>query len=589
MDSLQTMKESAPTAANTDPAVLAENPAKSQRRQVMLNSGILQNAILNSANVTIIATDEKGIIELFNVGAERMLGYRAIDIVNKTNPGDLLDLDELMALTDALNLEFGTLINPGFETLAFKASRGIEDSYELTYICKDGSRLPAVISITALTDQEGVRIGYLLIGTNDCLRKRVEAELTSAKVAAEKASIAKSEFLVRMSHEVRTPLNVILGFAQLMESSVPPSPPSQTQNLKQILIAGRYLLDLSNGILDLALVESGEAALTHEPVSLAEVMLECRAMIEPRALKRRIGITFPRFEAPCFVKADRTRVKQVLINLLVNAIKYNNPGGAVAVQHTNTHANTNTVGGTSKSSPPTSIRINVRDTGPGMPPELLAQLFQPFNRLGRETGEEPGSGIGLVVSRQLVELMGGTIGVDSVVGEGSVFWIELQTAAAPEALPVTQQIAPVSVTPLVTVGAAVRTLLYVEDNLANLKLVQQIIARRPDLRLLYAPNATLGIESAGINQPALILMDINMPGLNGMDAMKILRRHPSTAHIPIIALSANAMPQDIEKGMEAGFFNYVTKPIHVGRFIEAVDAALHFSQITAGEAGAVQP
>ena len=583
------MNKSAPIIADTDPAVPAEVPAKDQRLQAMLKSGILQNAILNSANVTIIATDEKGIIELFNVGAERMLGYRAIDIVNKTNPGDLLDLDELMALADALSLEFGTLIHPGFETLAFKASRGIEDSYELTYICKDGSRLPAVISITALTDHEGVCIGYLLIGTNNCLRKRVEGELTSAKVAAEKASIAKSDFLVRMSHEVRTPLNVILGFAQLMESGVPPPPPSQTQNLKQILIAGRYLLDLSNGILDLALVESGQAALTQEPVSLAEVMLECRAMIEPQAIKRRIGITFPRFETPCFVKADRTRVKQVLMNLLVNALKYNKPGGAVAVQCAHTRANTNTVADTSTSSPPTFIRITVRDTGPGMAPEQLTQLFQPFNRLGREAGEEPGSGIGLVVSRQLVELMGGNIDAESVVGEGSVFWIELQTAATPEPLPATQQIAPVSVTPLITAGPPVRTLLYVEDNLANLRLVQQIIARRPDLRLLYAPNATLGIESALANQPALILMDINMPGLNGIDAMKILRRDPSTAHIPIIALSAKAMPGDIETGMEAGFFNYVTKPIYVGRFLEAVDAALRFSQLTAGEAATVQP
>ncbi len=571
------MNKSAPTFANTDAALLAEQPSTDQRQQALLKSGVLQNAILNSTNVTIIATDEEGIIQFFNLGAERMLGYQSADVVNKTNPSDFHDLDELMMRAEALSLEFGTLINPGFETLAFKASRGIDDGYELNYICKDGSRLPAVISITALGNEAGTRIGYLLIGTNNCLRKNLEVELTTAKVAAEKASIAKSDFLVRMSHEVRTPLNVILGFAQLMASGVPPPPPSQTQNLNQILIAGRYLLELSNGILDLAMVGSGSAPLTNEPVSLADVMLECRAMIEPQAAKRRIGITFPRFESPCFVIGDRTRIKQVLMNLLVNAIKYNKPGGAVAVQQTSARS--------SSSSPLASIRLTVRDTGPGMAPEQLAQLFQPFNRLGREAGEEPGHGIGLVVSKQLVELMGGDIDAESVVGEGSVFWIELQTTSAPEPVIATQETAPAVAAPPVAAGTSVRTLLYVEDNLANLKLVQQIIARRPDLRLLYAPNATLGIESAGVNQPELILMDINMPGLSGIDAMKILRRHPSTAHIPIIALSANAMPHDIEKGLEAGFFNYVTKPIHVGRFIEAVDAALHFSKLTSGDSG----
>jgi CheY-like chemotaxis protein len=372
-----------------------------------------------------------------------------------------------------------------------------------------------------------------------------------------------------MSHELRTPLNAILGFAQLMESGSPAPTPSQKRNLEQILKAGWYLLELINEILDLALIESGKVTLSSEPVSLAEVMLECRAMIEPQARKRGVGMTFPRFENPFFVKADRTRVKQVLINLLFNAIKYNKPGGAVAVECTLVS--------------PGSIRISVRDTGAGLAPEQLAQLFQPFNRLGKEAGVEEGTGIGLVVTKRLVELMGGTIGADSAVGVGSVFWIELSRASAPQ-LTVRENEGAAPVQPRVPDGTPLRTLLYVEDNPANLELVEQLIARRPDLRLLSAADGDLGIEFARAYQPAVILMDINLPGISGIEALKILRADPSTAHIPIIALSANAVPHDIAKALEAGFFHYLTKPIKVNQFMDALDAALKFSHTTPGHA-----
>ncbi len=215
-----------------------------------------------------------------------------------------------------------------------------------------------------------------------------------------------------MSHELRTPLNAILGFAQLMESDSPPPTPSQKASIDQILKAGWYLLELINEILDLAIIESGKLSLSLEPVSLVEVMLECQAMIEPQAQKRGIQMTFPQFDIPWFVNADRTRVKQVLINLLSNAIKYNREQGTVEVK--------------CAASTPERIRISVKDTGAGLPPEKLAQLFQPFNRLGQEGSAEEGTGIGLVVSKRLVELMGGVIGVESTVGVGSVFWIELR-------------------------------------------------------------------------------------------------------------------------------------------------------------------
>ncbi|SCY05957.1 PAS domain S-box-containing protein [Nitrosospira sp. Nl5] len=242
-------------------------------------------------------------------------------------------------------------------------------------------------------------------------RKLIEVELTKAKTDAEKANLAKSDFLSSMTHELRSPLNVMLGFTQLMESGSPAPTPTQMTMLKEIAGAGWYLLELINKILDLSAIESGKLVVSQEPVCMAEVLCECQTMSEPQAQERGIRVTFPPQDTQLYVKADRTRVKQVLINLLSNAIKYNRDGGTVEV---GCHALESG-----------RIRISVKDTGPGLPPEKLAQLFQQFNRLGQETGSVEGTGIGLVVTKQLVELMGGTIGVESTVGVGSMFWFEL--------------------------------------------------------------------------------------------------------------------------------------------------------------------
>ena len=553
------MSETASAHAAAAPAALADGGDLS-RQQALLKAGALQNAILTSANFSIIATDEKGIIQLFNVGAERMLGYQAAEVVNKIRPSDIHDPEEVQVRAEALSAELGTSIESGFEALAFKASRGIEDDYELTYICKDGSRFPAVVSITALRDDDKDIIGYLLIGTDNSVRKQVEVELKAAMAAAEKANLAKSDFLSSMSHELRTPLNAILGFAQLVETGSPLPTPGQKRSIEQILQAGWYLLELINEILDLALIESGKATLSSEAVSLSEVIVECRSMIEPQAHKRGIVLSFP-VAGACFVRADRTRFKQVLINLLFNAIKYNRPQGSVVVECTPA-AND-------------SLRICVRDTGAGLTADQLAQLFQPFNRLDKEAGSEEGTGIGLVVTKRLVELMGGRIGAESTVGVGSAFWVELPLTTAPQ-LAGAESAPAALVAPLA--NATPRTLLYVEDNPANLELVEQLVARRPELRLISAADGDIGVEFARAYQPELILMDINLPGLSGVEAMKILRADPATAHIPIIALSANAVPRDIEKALSAGFFNYITKPIKVSSFMDALDAALDFAK-----------
>ena len=375
-----------------------------------------------------------------------------------------------------------------------------------------------------------------------------------------------------MSHELRSPLNAILGFAQLMESGSPLPTPTQKGSIDQILHAGWYLLELINEILDLALIESGKLSLSMEPTSLSEVLLECQAMIEPQAQKRDLRMSFPQFDGPCFIQADRTRLKQVLVNLLSNAIKYNRAGGTIEVRCRAITAQ--------------RIRISVQDSGEGLSSEKLAQLFQLFNRLGQEASAEEGTGIGLVVSKRLVELMEGEIGAQSTVGVGSVFWIDLNLASAPQlAISANEPLAPPHAP--VQPSVALRTLLYVEDNRANLELVAQLIARRPDMRLLSAGDGMRGITLARIHQPDVILMDINLPGISGIQALKILREDPVTAHIPVLALSANAMPRDIEKGLAAGFFRYLTKPIKLDEFMEALDTGLEFAQ--AGSEDAVLP
>ena len=684
-------------------SIMRDISVRKQVEDALLKAGALQRAIFNSANFSSIATDAKGVIQIFNVGAERMLGYSAADVMNIITPADISDSDEVIARAEALSHELGTPIQPGFEALAFKASRGIEDIYELTYIRKDGTRFPALVSVTALRDANENIIGYLLIGTDNTARKHVEAEqkkldqrlrdqqfytrslieanidalittdpfgiitdvnkqmerltgctrdeligapfknyfteperaeagikmvlsknkvtnyeltafarngnetvvsynattfydrdrnlqgvfaaardiserilldtalqennieLKTARQAAEKANLAKSDFLSSMSHELRSPLNAILGFAQLMDTSAPPPSPAQKSSIKQILQAGWYLLELINEVLDLALIESGKLSISPEPISLNEVLGVCEDMIQPLADKNSIRIVFTQPDNNYFVCADRTRFKQVMINLLSNAIKYNRVGGSVEIS--------------TKAVSDSRIRISVQDTGEGLSADKLSQLFQPFNRLGQEAGLEEGTGIGLVVSKRLVELMDGEIGAQSTVGVGSVFWIELILTHEPECEAYNTEHAFINRAILPNDGQS--TLLYVEDNPANLLLVEKLLERRPDISLFTAGNGTSGVEMARLLLPEVILMDINLPGISGIEAMQILTTDSTTAHIPVIAISANAMPRDIEKGLDAGFFRYLTKPIKVNELIDTLDVVLAHAKASA--------
>ena len=435
--------------------------------------------------------------------------------------------------------------------------------HEFRFLHADGSYHWAANRGQTEYDAAGRGIRHFGVTMDVTARKRVELDLNRAVIAAEDANRAKSDFLASMSHELRTPLGAILGFAQLLDSGSPPAAPAQKRSIDQILKAGWYLLDLINEILDLALVESGKLSLSLEAVELSEVLSECGTMLGPLAHSRNISMSFARIDSPWSVYADRTRFKQILVNLLSNAIKYNTSGGSVEVECKLVGAQ--------------RLRVAIRDGGDGLAPERLSELFQPFNRLGQEEGSETGTGIGLVMCKRLVELMGGAIGMESTLGKGSVFWIELDLAAAIHKM-VVPQLAVHEVDRAEVTGQDVRTLLYVEDNPANLLLVEALVSSRPEIRMFSARDGIVGVEMAQNIRPDAILMDINLPGISGIQALILLKADPATAHIPIVALSANAMPREIQKGLAAGFFRYLTKPFKVDELLKTLDDALNIAK-----------
>lgn len=446
---------------------------------------------------------------------------------------------------------------------------GLTQSCELRMVAHDGTGFWAHLEASIAQNADGAALHRVVL-TDISDRIRLDQalhennlELENARKVADKANRAKSEFLSSMSHELRSPLNAILGFAQLMESGSPPPTLMQKDRIDHILQAGWYLLELINEILDLALVESGNLSLSLETLSLADVLSDCTSMIQPLAEQNGIQVSIAQFDRPCFVHADRTRLTQLVLNLLSNAVKYNRVGGTVEVTFDSVASG--------------RLRISVRDSGKGLSAEKLAQLFEPFNRLGQEASAIEGTGIGLVVCKRLIEMMDGAIGVESTVGTGSVFWIELNLSATTSLTTVVDEPMALQAMPLLH-GSRLHTLLYVEDNPANLTLVEQLLARRADLILLSAMDGAQGVALARSQQPDVILLDINLPGLSGLEVLRILREDPATRTIPVLAISANAMPGDIEKGLAAGFLRYLTKPIKVKELMQALNLALEVAQ-----------
>ena len=412
------------------------------------------------------------------------------------------------------------------------------------------------VSVFRVGEPQLRQVAVLLSDTTE--RKRVERALETARTEAEAANRAKSDFLLSMSHELRSPLSAMLGFAQLVEAGTPAPTPMQQDSLHQILRAGWYLLGLINEILDLTTIESGKTVLSSQSMSLQDVLDDCQAMIEPQAQGGGIRIAFPCIEQPCFVRADPTRTKQVLINLLSNAIKYNRSAGLVTVRCTR--------------SAEQRVRVSVEDTGAGLSAAQLAQLFQPFNRLGEEYGSEPGTGIGLVICKRLIEQMGGLIGVDSTTGIGSCFWFELDAAPPP----VADRVVPK------------HTVLYIDDDAGRLPHIENSIDQLPSACVLRARDIQAGIRMARSARPDVILIGVHSSDPSGIRAMQLLARDPSTTHIPVIALCAQAASGHADLGLAAGYFRFLTQPLQSDALLDALERAFQRSQAAGHSAAAME-
>ena len=659
-----------------------------QAEEVLLKAGALQRAIFNSANFSSIATDAKGVIQIFNVGAERMLGYTAAEVMNKITPADISDPQELIVRAKALSIELAATITPGFEALVFKASRGIEDIYELTYIRKDGSRFPAVVSVTALRDAQDAIIGYLLIGTDNTARKlveaeqkkldqrlrdqqfytrsliesnidalmttdasgiitdvnkqmealtgctrdeligapfksyftdperaeagiklvlsekkvtdyeltacardgkqtvvsynattfydrsrtlqgvfaaardvterkRVEAELQQAKAMAETASQTKSDFLASMSHEIRTPLNAIIGIADLLAKT--PLSPEQNKYVQIFRRAGDNLLNLINDILDLSKVEASQLELERTGFSLNDLLEKVREMVAVRAHEKGLALLCEIApNVPVNLIGDPTRLRQVLLNLLGNAIKFTE-SGEVALRVTPD----------SDSSVPGVLRFTISDTGIGIPSEKLGTVFERFTQADSSTTRRyGGSGLGLTISKRLVELMGGCIRVESGVGKGSVFSFAVPLeiwAGAVRRAPV-----PVGMDPEPALPAL--HILLVEDSPDNRTITVAYLQETP-YRVEIAENGAVAYAKFTAGQFDLVLMDRQMPVMDGLTATRAIRAWEQANHrlpTPIIALTASALKGDQEQCVSAGCTAYLTKPIKQDVLLQAI-------------------
>jgi CheY-like chemotaxis protein len=385
------------------------------------------------------------------------------------------------------------------------------------------------------------------------------ADLETARVAADVANRSKSSFLSRMSHELRTPLNAVLGFAQVLD--LDDLNQDQQEAVDQILRGGKHLLGLINEVLDISRIETGDLALSPESVLVSDVVGETVDLIRPLAEQRSIQILGDRHT--CWdnhVFADRQRLKQILLNLLSNAVKYNRQHGTVTILCDHPDA--------------TRLRIKVADTGPGLRAEQVSQLFVPFERLGAERTEIEGTGIGLALSRRLAEAMGGSVDVESVPGEGSAFWVELPLVEGPVERYERLQGDATQPETAPTTNERRQTLLYIEDNLANLKLVQRVVAHRNDVDIIPAMQGRLGVDLAREHQPALILLDLHLPDIPGDQVLQQLRADPVTAPIPVVVVSADATPGQQQRLVTAGASAYLTKPYEVQELLRIIDEAL---------------
>ena len=536
--------------------------ARSQQ-QTLENEERLSSFIKNTFDA-IISIDVFGKIQSVNLAVEKQFGY---------NPNELLGQNVKILMPEPYQREHDRYLKTYLET---EKTTIINMVREVTGMRKDGSIFPMELNVSvSVVNGKKSYMGIIrdISGRKEAeeelqhaysmLEKRIHErtqELNTAKEEAEQHNQAKSEFLSRMSHELRTPMNAILGFGQMMQASTKdPLPKSQWNRTTQILKAGNHLLELINEVLDLSSIEAGKITVSLEPICIAELAEEVLTVVRP--LSQKFNITLMNEitrNKNFYVLADKTRLKQVLLNLISNGIKYNRTNGSVTLC---AHLKESSW-----------LRIDVVDTGMGIPEDQLNHLFDPFNRLEAGQGDIEGTGIGMTISKKLIEVMNGSIGVESTLGSGSTFYISLPTCkpnlTAPGNIPGTSN----DLEPEEDISTF--TLLYIEDNRANLSLVEDILSDYPEIRLLTAEHATTGIDIALTQKPDLILMDINLPHIDGIEALKRLRNFEETHDIPVIAMSANAMQKDIDRAMAKGFKAYITKPVNIKKFKDIIEGEL---------------
>jgi signal transduction histidine kinase/CheY-like chemotaxis protein len=559
----------------------------------LLGAAALQNAIFNSANFSCIATDAKGVIQIFNVGAERMLGYTASEVIDKITPADISDPTEVIARAKRLSDELETPITPGFEALVFKASRGIEDIYELTYIRKDRTRFPAVVSITALRDADEGIIGYLLIGTDNTARMQIEEErqkleqaLRQQNLELENASRMKSEFLANMSHELRTPLNAIIGFSEVLgDGLIGDMTDQQRRFIGDIFSSGKHLLSLINDILDLSKVEAGKMILDLEPVQISSLFANSLSIIREKAGERRIQLTADAPKELGSIRADARKVKQIVYNLLSNAVKFTSERGEVTLRATRVpRAEVGLLEGpwSGRTFPLADnafdefLKISVSDTGIGISDDGLDRIFKPFSQIDSGLSRKfEGTGLGLAMIKLLAELHGGTVAVQSAVDEGCRFYVWLPLRA-----PEVTRTTPTSQRPKILDGKE-RIALVVEDDFKSADLIR-VQLQAEGFKVIHAASAEAAFLLAAQQPLALITLDIMLPNMDGWEFLSRLKQMPSLQAIPVMIVSIVA---DRNKGFALGAASVIQKPISRQ---DLVDSLVGMSLISASDGGALK-